>query len=214
MEDKIVLRNVTKQIKGKTVLKHVDLELDAGEVYGFFGRNGSGKTMLLRAIAGLIKVRGKVIVFGKDLTKDAAFPDGLGLLIEKTELWPQYSAMENLELLAQIRNEIGDEEMQTALERVGLDPEDKRPIRTYSMGMKQKLALAQAIMESPRLLLLDEPTNGLDDDAVELFQKIILQEKERGCTILIATHQKEDISGLCSRSFRMSEGTCREVDSL
>ena len=214
MEGKIVLRNVSKKIKGKTVLQHVDLELDAGGVYGFFGRNGSGKTMLLRAIAGLIKVGGKIIVFGKDLTKDAAFPEKLGLLIEKTELWPQYSAMENLELLAQIRNEIGEEEMQTALERVGLDPEDKRPIRTYSMGMKQKLALAQAIMESPRLLLLDEPTNGLDDDAVELFRRIILQEKERGCTILIATHQKEDIEGLCSRSFRMSEGTCREVDNL
>ena len=214
MEDKIVLRNVTKQIKGKTVLQHVDLELDAGGVYGFFGRNGSGKTMLLRAAAGLIKVRGKIIVFGKDLSKEAAFPDRLGLLIEKTELWPQYSAMENLELLAQIRNEIGDEEMRTALERVGLDPEDKRPIRTYSMGMKQKLALAQAIMESPRLLLLDEPTNGLDDDAVELFRRIIREEHERGCTILIATHQKEDIAGLCSRSFRMSEGTCREVDSL
>ena len=212
MEEKIILRNVTKQIKGKAVLQHVDLELDAGRVYGFFGRNGSGKTMLLRAIAGLIKVRGKIIVFGKDLSKEAAFPDKLGLLIEKTELWPQYSAMENLELLAQIRNEIGEEEMRTALERVGLDPEDKRPIRTYSMGMKQKLALAQAIMESPRLLLLDEPTNGLDDDAVELFRTIILQEQERGCTILIATHQKEDVAGLCSRSFRMSEGTCREVN--
>ena len=214
MEDKIVLRNVTKQIKGKTVLQHVDLELGAGGVYGFFGRNGSGKTMLLRAVAGLIKVRGKVIIFGKDLSKEAAFPDRLGLLIEKTELWPQYGAMENLELLAQIRGEIGEEEMRTALERVGLDPEDKRPIRTYSMGMKQKLALAQAIMESPHLLLLDEPTNGLDDDAVELFRRIIREEQKRGCTILIATHQKEDIAGLCSRSFRMSEGTCREVDSL
>ena len=213
MENKIILRNVTKEIKGKKVLQHVDLELDAGGVYGFFGRNGSGKTMLLRAVAGLIKVRGKIIVFGKDLSKEAAFPDRLGLLIEKTELWPQYSAMENLELLAQIRNEIGEEEMRTALERVGLDPKDKRPIRTYSMGMKQKLALAQAIMESPRLLLLDEPTNGLDDDAVELFRRIILEEQERGCTILIATHQKEDIAGLCSRSFRMSEGACKEVDS-
>ena len=214
MEDKIILRNVTKEIKGKKVLQHVDLELDAGGVYGFFGRNGSGKTMLLRAVAGLIKVRGKIIVFGKDLSKEAAFPDRLGLLIEKTELWPQYSAMENLELLAQIRNEIGEEEMRAALERVGLDPEDKRPIRTYSMGMRQKLALAQAIMESPRLLLLDEPTNGLDDDAVELFRTIILEEQERGCTILIATHQKEDIAGFCSRSFRMSEGACKEVDSL
>ena len=166
MNDKIILKNVTKQIKGQEVLSRVNLELDAGGIYGFFGRNGSGKTMLLRAIAGLIRVNGKIIVFGKDLSRENAFPDRLGLIIEKTELWPQYSAMENLKLLAGIRNEIGEEEIRTALERVGLNPDDKRPIRTYSMGMRQKLALAQAIMESPQLLLLDEPTNALDDDAV------------------------------------------------
>ena len=210
MENKIILRNVSKQIKGKDVLSHVDLELDAGEIYGFFGRNGSGKTMLLRAIAGLIRVRGKIVVFGKNLSKEDAFPDQMGLIIEKTELWPQYSAMENLDLLARIRNEIGEEEMREALERVGLDPEDKRPIRTYSMGMRQKLALAQAIMESPQLLLLDEPTNGLDDDAVELFRQVMREEQQRGCTILIATHQKEDVAGLCSRTFRVAEGKCRE----
>lgn len=212
MNDKIILKNVTKQIKGQEVLSRVNLELDAGGIYGFFGRNGSGKTMLLRAIAGLIRVNGKIIVFGKDLSRDNAFPDRLGLIIEKTELWPQYSAMENLKLLAGIRNEIGEEEIRTALERVGLNPDDKRAIRTYSMGMRQKLALAQAIMESPQLLLLDEPTNGLDDDAVELFRQIMREEQQRGCTILVATHQGEDVAGLCSRVFRMADGKCREAE--
>ncbi|MBP5154882.1 MAG: ABC transporter ATP-binding protein [Lachnospiraceae bacterium] len=214
MEQRILLRDVCKTIRGKTILDHINIELEAGKNYGICGRNGSGKTMLLRAIAGLIQVRGEIIVFGQNITAEHCFPDHMGLVIEKTELWSRLSAMENLRLLAAIRNVIGDAEMEQALVRVGLDPADRRPIRMYSMGMKQKLVLAQAIMEKPRLLLLDEPTNGLDDDTVRSFRRILREEQEKGCTSLIATHQREDVSDLCDRIFRMEQGRCREEGSL
>ena len=210
MNTQIILNNVSKTIKGRRVLDHINLTLDAGKTYCFCGRNGSGKTMLLRAIAGLIGVEGKIIVFGKDITADHSFPDNVGLIIEKTEMWPQFTGLENLGLLAEIRGVITKDDCVRALERVGLDPEDSRLVRTYSLGMKQKLAIAQAIMEKPSLLLLDEPTNGLDDDAVLRFRKIMEEEKSRGCTILLATHQLEDLNGLVDKTYRISEGRCRE----
>lgn len=208
----IILKDVSKKIREKTILDQINLALDAGGIYGFFGRNGSGKTMLLRAIAGLIRVEGSVAVFGKQISRDGSFPDSVGLVIEHPDMWGQMNAVENLKLLAEIKNEIGEKEIREALERVGLDPDDKRKVRTYSMGMKQKLAIAQAIMEKPELLLLDEPTNGLDDDAVEHVRRILCEEKSRGCTILITTHQKEDVVDLCDRTFRISEGKCQETE--
>ena len=209
----IILKNVSKTIRGKNILDHIDLTLDAGKIYGVFGRNGSGKTMLLRAIAGLIRVEGSVSVFGKQISRDGSFPDSVGLVIEKSDMWGQMNAIDNLKLLAGIRNEIGEAEIRDALERVGLNPGDIRNVRMYSMGMKQKLTIAQAIMEKPDLLLLDEPTNGLDDNAVENFRRIIREEKERGCTVIVATHQKEDVIDLCDRTFRISEGRCEETEA-
>ena len=208
MNEQIILENVSKTIKGRKILDNICLVLNAGQIYCFSGRNGSGKTMLLRAISGLISVDGKITVFGKEITRDHSFPDDIGLLIEKTEMWPQVTATENLQILAEIRGVIGEIEIREALERVGLDPDDNRKVRTYSLGMKQKLAIAQAIMEKPRLLLLDEPTNGLDDSSVELFRTILKEEKDRGCTVLIATHQTEDIAGICDKMYRVSEGQC------
>ena len=209
----IILQKVSKTIRGKIILDRIDLTLDEGGIYGFFGRNGSGKTMLLRAVAGLIRTEGSISVFGKQISRDGSFPDSMGVVIEHPDMWGDRNAVENLKLLAEIKNEIGEKEIREALERVGLDPDDRRKVRTYSMGMKQKLAIAQAIMERPELLLLDEPTNGLDDNAVTDVRRILREEKSRGCTILITTHQKEDVIDLCDRTFRISEGRCEETEA-
>lgn len=210
--NKIIVKDVNKSIKGKKILNNINLELEGGLVHGFFGRNASGKTMLFRAIAGLITVdEGMIDVFGKRITDDNSFPDNMGIMIENIGLWKQLTGMETLRLIADIRNVIGTDEIRNALERVGLDPDDKRKYKAYSMGMRQKLVLAQAIMEKPDLLILDEPTNGFDEQAVELFQKIIAEEKARGATCLIATHQKDDIKELCDKVYNIKEGCCTEV---
>lgn len=210
--DKIIVKDVVKTLKGKTVLNHVELELEKGLVHGFFGRNGSGKTMLLRAVSGLIAPdEGYVEVFGRNLTKERAFPESMGIVIENIGLWKHLTARENLRLIADIRGVIGDKEIDEALEAVGLEPDDKRKYKAFSMGMRQKLALAQAIMEKPELLILDEPTNGLDDDAVESFRAVLQQQKQRGATCLVATHQKEDVKDLCDKVYHVRDGHCAEV---
>lgn len=209
--DAIVLDHVSKTLKGRRVLDDVCLSLAPGGIYGFFGRNASGKTMLLRAVAGLIHVdAGEVTVFGRRVHKDIEYPPDMGLVIENIGLWGSLTALENLRLLADIRRVASEKDIRAALRRVGLAPEDRRKYRAFSMGMRQKLALAQAVMEKPRLLLLDEPTNGLDDEAVTLFRALSAEEKARGATILIATHQKEDVLDLCDRAFSIGEGRCRE----
>ena len=206
----IRLENVNKTLKGREVLKDISLTLERGGVYAFFGRNASGKTMLFRAIAGLILPdSGTVTVFGQRISEQRIFPNNMGLIIESIGLWPQMTGFENLALIAGIKNVAGEEEIRRALTRVGLDPEDKRKYRAYSMGMKQKLALAQAIMEEPELLILDEPTNGLDEEAVELFREIVVQEKKRGATCLIATHQLDDIKDLYDEIYHVKDGRCR-----
>ena len=208
----IILKNVNKTIKGKKILDNINLELEKGLVHGFFGRNASGKTMLFRAVAGLITVdSGEIDVFGKRITDDNSFPDSMGIMIENIGLWKNLNGVETLKLIADIKGIIGIDEIREALTRVGLDPDDKRKYRAYSMGMRQKLVLAQAIMEKPELLILDEPTNGFDEQAVELFQKIILEEKQRGATCLIATHQKEDIKDLCDKVYNIKDGRCAEA---
>lgn len=211
--DSIVLANVTKTLKGNRVLDGVSLTLERGKVYGFFGRNASGKTMLLRAVSGLIiPDEGSVDVFGQRLHRDIEYPPDMGLVIENVGLWGDLTGLENLTLLADIRRVIGKEEIHAALGRVGLNPKDRRKYRAFSMGMKQKLALAQAIMEHPTLLILDEPTNGLDDESVGLFRTLIAEEQLKGTTCLIATHQKEDIADLCCRQFKMTDGRCDEME--
>lgn len=208
----IVLKNVNKTIKGRKILNDINLELEKGLIHGFFGRNASGKTMLFRAVAGLITVdSGTVDVFGKRITDDKSFPDSMGIMIENIGLWKSLTGIEALRLIADIKGVIGENEIREALVRVGLDPDDKRKYKAYSMGMRQKLVLAQAIMEKPELLILDEPTNGFDEEAVELFQKIILEEKQRGATCLIATHQKEDVKDLCDKVYNIKDGCCAEV---
>lgn len=189
---KIDIINATKTIGKATVLKDVALSLEGGRIYGLQGPNGSGKTMLMRLMAGLIRpTSGEVLVDGKRLGTDMDFPPSVGMLIENPAFLPNYTGLKNLELLASLKNEIGADQIRETLTRVGLDPNDKRRVRKYSLGMKQRLGVAAAIMESPELLLLDEPTNALDDKGVECIRGILRKERERGALIVMACHDGE-----------------------
>lgn len=196
-----------KRIGKREILSDICAELESGKIYGFFGRNGSGKTMLFRAVCGLIKpTSGEVRIHGQVLHKDRSFPESVGVIIESPGFWEYYTGFQNLKQLASIKRKISDQQIKESIQRVGLDPEDDRVYKKYSLGMKQRLAIAQAIMEEPDLLVLDEPTNALDEEGVELVRNILLEEKKRGATILIASHNKEDIELLSDEKFRISNG--------
>lgn len=201
--------NLSKIIKGKAVLSNVSVNFDYGKIYGLYGANGSGKTMLLRAIAGLIKpTSGKVLIDDKVLRKDISFPESVGIIIENMELLPYLSAVDNLKLLSNIKKIASEDDILKTLRRVGLETEDK--VKKYSLGMRQRLNIAQAIFEQPDILLLDEPTNALDERSIECVHKILKEEKSRGATIIIATHNKYDLEDLCDTIFQMKAG-CLEV---
>ncbi|WP_253293718.1 ABC transporter ATP-binding protein [Falcatimonas sp. MSJ-15] len=199
--------NVTKKIKGKMILDNINLELVSGRIYGFVGENGSGKTMLFRAISGLMRLTsGQVSVDGQVLHKDISVLPGLGIIIENAGLYPELTGLDNLRQLAKINKKIDDEQIKEAIIRVGLDPDDKRTFRKYSLGMKQRIIIAQAIMEKPDILMLDEPTNALDENAVNIVRDIIDEERKRGALVLIASHNKEDIKLLCDEIYRVKDG--------
>ena len=193
---------------GKTaILNDVTVSLEAGKIHGLIGRNGSGKTMLMKCICGFIRpTRGVVVVDGKRVGKDVDFPKNMGIIIETPGFIPYYSGYKNLKLLAGLRNKIGKEEIIQAMERTGLDPKLKRHVKKYSLGMRQRLGLAQAIMEDPDILILDEPMNGLDKDGVEDMRRYLIDLREQGKTILIASHSSEDISVLCDSVYEMEKG--------
>ena len=202
----------TKVLKKHTALDDITVELEENRIHGFVGQNGSGKTMLFRAVSGLIfPTSGTVEVFGRVIGKDVSFPERLGLVLENIGLYPQYSGFQNLKLLASIQKKITDGEIREAISRVGLDPADKRPVRKYSLGMKQRIALAQAIMEHPRLLILDEPTNALDEEGVELIRGLVREEQERGATVLVSSHNREDIEQLCDTVTVLENGRVKEA---
>lgn len=203
----LIAENISKQLKGNKVLSNINLQLKDGMVYGFVGRNGSGKTMLFRALSGLIKLSsGMVIYDGKILKKDFDILPNLGITIENTGMYKEFTGMQNLSILADIKRNIITKEIREAMLRVGLSPQDKRIVKKYSLGMKQRLCIAQAIMEKPDIIMLDEPTNGLDEHGVQLVRKIIYEERERGCIILLASHNKEDIRLLADKVYNMAEG--------
>ena len=203
----IKVENYTKVIKGKTILDNVNYTFENGMIYGLYGRNGSGKTMLLRAIAGLIfTTQGRVMFDDKELHKDISFPPSVGIIIENTNMFPQYDAFTNLKILAKIKGIATDDDIREAIRTVGLDPESKDKVKTYSLGMKQKLAIAQAIFESPDLLLLDEPTNALDEKSIEDIRKVLIDKKNEGKTIIIASHNKEDLQILSDVTLHVESG--------
>lgn len=202
------VENISKTIRGKTILKGISLSLHGGNVYGFVGKNGSGKTMLFRAVSGLMKVdEGKIIWEGKVLHKDLAVLPSLGIVLENAGLFPNMTGFENLKYLAALTGKIGNEEIENAILRVGLEPKDKRTYKKYSMGMKQRLAIAQAIMERPDVIMLDEPTNALDEEGVLRIRTIIQEEKARGAIILIASHNSEDIQILADEKYYIENGS-------
>lgn len=203
----IQLQNVTKRIKENTVLDNVSYKFKSGFVYGLYGQNGSGKTMLLRAISGLINLdSGSIFIDGEKLHDKIEFPPETGIVIENMELLPECSAKRNLQMLAKIKNIADEKDIIFSLERVGLDPDSDKKVKKFSLGMKQRLNIAQAIFENQKIILLDEPTNALDEDAVQLIYKIIREEKSRGATIIVATHHKEDLKEVCDVILKIAEG--------
>lgn len=203
----LLVKDLNKKIKNKDILMDINLELKGGNVYGLVGRNGSGKTMLFRALSGLMRIdSGEIIYNGKILHKDMKILPNMGIILENAGLYPELTGLKNLQLLAHINSKVDTDNIMEAIERVGLDPKDKRIVKKYSLGMKQRIVLAQAIMEKPDILLLDEPTNALDDKGVELIRNVILEEKKRGALIIIASHSKEDIHLLADEVFNMDNG--------
>ena len=203
----IQLQNVTKRIKENTVLDNVSYTFKSGFVYGLYGQNSSGKTMLLRAISGLINLdSGSIFIDGEKLHDKIEFPPETGIVIENMELLPECSAKRNLQMLAKIKNIADEKDIIFSLERVGLDPDSDKKVKKFSLGMKQRLNIAQAIFENQKIILLDEPTNALDEDAVQLIYKIIREEKSRGATIIVATHHKEDLKEVCDVILKIAEG--------
>ena len=203
----IIIENLSKTIKNNKILDNVNLTFESGHVYRLVGRNGSGKTMLLRAICGLIfPDSGKVIIDGKQLHKDISFPESCGIIIENTDLLPNFSAFDNLKMLSEIKNTANDNMIKSAIKSVGLDPDSKKKVKTFSLGMKQRLSIAQALFEDPDILLLDEPTNALDEDGVNDVRRILLEQKKKNKLIIIASHNKEDISLLSDTVISVSNG--------
>lgn len=203
----IKLENVNKSFGETLVLSNINIEFEKGKVHGLIGRNGSGKTMLMKCICGFVPVStGEIIINGQTLKKDIDIPQNIGVIIESPGFLPSYSAYNNLKFLADIRGRISKQEICDAISRVGLDPKSKKHVGKYSLGMRQRLGLAQAIMEDPDILILDEPMNGLDKEGVVDMRNYLIDLKARGKTILIASHSTEDIDVLCDTVHEMDKG--------
>ncbi len=210
----IEIRHCVKTIKKMTILDDINLSLEKGKIYGFIGHNGSGKTVLFKILAGLIRAdAGEVLIDGKKVSPDADYPVNHGVMIENIGLWHYLSATENLEVLAKIRGKIGENEIADALSRVNLHT-GRKHFSKFSLGMKQRLVLAQAIMEKPDILILDEPTNALDKDGVALFKTIIRDEIARGATVLLASHSLEDFAGFCDAVIHLADGRIIETKGV
>ncbi len=203
----ISVKNVSLTLGKTQILKDINVEFEEGRIHGLIGRNGSGKTMLMKCICGFIKpTNGEITVDGKRVGKDVDFPKDMGIIIETPGFIPYYSGYKNLKLLAGLNNKIGKEQVRESMKKVGLDPDLMRHVKKYSLGMRQRLGLAQAIMEDPQLLILDEPMNGLDKQGVADMRRYLLELKANGKTILIASHSAEDIDVLCDTVHEMDKG--------
>lgn len=207
METCIEVQNVVKRFRDQVVLKNVSISFEKGQIHGIVGRNGSGKTVLFKCICGLMHPEEGVIrVNGKRVGRDVDMPEDIGAIIEAPGFLPNYSGYKNLRFLANIRRKIGKEEILNVLKTVGLDPESRKHVGKYSLGMRQRLGIAQAIMEDPEILILDEPMNGLDNAGVQDIRALLLELKAQGKTILLASHNHEDIVALCDTVHEMDGG--------
>jgi ABC-2 type transport system ATP-binding protein len=210
MESAISVKGVGLTIKRDVILTDINVEFEKGKIHGLIGRNGSGKTMLMKCICGFVRpTKGYVIFAGKRIGKDTDFPGNAGIIIETPGFIPYYSGYRNLKILAGLNRKIGKEEIMQTLELVGLKGAEKKLVRKYSLGMRQRLGLAQAIMEQPDILILDEPMNGLDNKGVEEMRQILLGLKKEGKTILLVSHNSEDIKVLCDTIHEMDHGEIR-----
>ena len=207
METCIEVQNVVKRFRDQVVLKNVSISFEKGKIHGVVGRNGSGKTVLFKCICGLMHPEeGVILVNGKRVGRDVDMPEDIGAIIEAPGFLPNYSGYKNLRFLANIRRKIGKEEILNVLKTVGLDPESRKHVGKYSLGMRQRLGIAQAIMEDPEILILDEPMNGLDNAGVQDIRALLLELKAQGKTILLASHNHEDIAALCDTVHEMDGG--------
>lgn len=204
---KVKIENLTKKIDNNIILDNINLDLEDGKIYGFIGRNGSGKSMLFKTICGFIKpTTGKVIVNGVDLYEKNEFPKETSALIDSPKFITSLSGFENLKLIASIQNKIDDSAINNVLKEINLFSNKDKKVGKYSLGMKQKLGIAQVLMEDPKMIILDEPFNGLEEDSVKKVRDILLSEKEKGKLILIASHIKDDIEILADEVIKLDGG--------
>jgi ABC-2 type transport system ATP-binding protein len=212
METVIEVKDVTKNVKGKNLIKNITFDVKKGSIIGIIGRNGSGKTVLMKCICGFMKPSsGKIIVNGKQVGEKAKLASSIGILIENPGFLSNYSGYRNLKFLADIEHKIGKKEIREYMKLVGLDPDNRKPVKHYSLGMKQRLAIAQSIMEEQDIVILDEPMNGLDNMGVNDMRQLFLKLKEQGKTILLTSHIKEDIDILCDEVYMMEAGNLKAV---
>lgn len=211
-EKMIIIKNLSKQFKDQVILQDINLEFSKGHIYGIIGRNGSGKTVLLKCICGFLKPTvGSIVINNRIIGKDIDFPEKLGFIIETPGFLNNYSGFKNLKYLASIHNDIKDNEIKETMALVGLDAEDKKHVGKYSLGMRQRLGIAQAIMEQPDILILDEPMNGLDKNGVQEMRSLFLQMKGEGKLILLTSHNREDIDILCDKVYEMDTGKLQQL---
>ena len=206
--DYIRLKDVYKTMKGTQVLKGVNLTVEQGNIVGIRGINGSGKTMVLRAIAGLIRVDGSVEIGGKKM-EPGECPKDIGVLVEMPGFLPEFTGKKNLQLLGMLQEGVTEEDIDEAMNAVGLDPKDRRHYKKYSLGMKERLGIAQAILKKPKLILLDEPTNGIDSDGIQMLEELLWRLKEEGSTIVVTSHDRDFLDAVTSQCYEMKEGSLR-----
>ncbi|HZH60995.1 MAG TPA: ABC transporter ATP-binding protein [Metabacillus sp.] len=208
----IELKNVSKSYKGLTLFENTSVSFEKGKIYGIVGHNGSGKSVLFKMICGFVfPDQGSAFVNGEELGKNKRFPENFGIIIDKPGYLGDKTGFENLRYLADIQNKITDEKIEDTMEKVGLHHTLKQKVKNYSLGMKQKLAIAQAIMEDQEILLLDEPFNGLDIDSVENIRKLLKNLNEEGKTIILTSHNNEDIEILCEHVYRIRNYTLEQL---
>lgn len=206
--DYIRLKDVYKTMKGTQVLKGINLMVEQGDIVGIRGINGSGKTMVLRAIAGLIRVDGSVEIGGKKM-EPGECPKDIGVLVEMPGFLPEFTGKKNLQLLGMLQEGVTEEDIEEAMNAIGLDPKDRRHYKKYSLGMKERLGIAQAILKKPKLILLDEPTNGIDSDGIQMLEELLRRLKEAGSTIVVTSHDRDFLDAVTSQCYEMKEGSLR-----